>query len=211
MSSTFEDVQVVRGDISGRLDQAARDYGTVAWDIETSGLKWSIDTIGTVQLHVPNAGTEIVQMNAGEVPTRLSALLSSERVVKVFHHAPFDLRFMTHQWSVRPRNIACTKIAAKIVNPNLSSREYSLAPLLRTLLGVHINKDQRTSNWTSEQLNDSQINYAANDVKYLIPLLRELLYTARQEGVSTLVEDSFYYLPTRVQIELRGGGDVYAY
>mgnify|MGYP006194651211 CR=1 FL=1 len=47
-------------------------------------------------------------------PDRLYEFLV--QVQKVFHHAPFDLRFMVAQWNVTPRNIACTKVASKMLS-----------------------------------------------------------------------------------------------
>ena len=43
------------------------------------------------------------------------ALLATPSVRKVFHHAPFDLRFLTGRWRATPRNVACTKVVGGYV------------------------------------------------------------------------------------------------
>jgi hypothetical protein len=59
----IQQVDLVEGDVTSDFEPAARDAATVAWDIETSGLDWRLDQIGTCQLHVPDVGTQIIRMN----------------------------------------------------------------------------------------------------------------------------------------------------
>ncbi len=203
-------VRVVDGDVSPELEWAARDEGRVAWDIETSGLDWRLDRIATCQLHVPGPGTEIIRVDGG-IPERLRDLLASERVTKVFHHAPFDLRFMRHHWRVAPRSVACTKILSKILHPELEQKEHSLKPILLRYLNVHLDKSQQVSDWLAVSLTDAQVEYAAGDVAYLFPLFERLMEDAVANGVADLAETTFQYLPTRIETDLRGCGDVFAY
>ncbi|WP_199424253.1 ribonuclease D [Actinotalea solisilvae] len=203
-------IRVVSGDLSPEFEWAVRDARLVAWDIETSGLDWATDQIATCQLHVADIGTEVVRLNDA-VPDRLRDLLNSERVVKVFHHAAFDLRFMRHHWRIAPRGVACTKILSKIVHPGLAGREHSLKPVLSRYLGVELDKTQQVSDWFAEDLSEEQLRYAVRDVEFLLPLFDRLMGAARANGVADLVEQSFAYLPTRVETDLRGSGDVFAY
>jgi ribonuclease D len=202
--------KIVDGDISPDLEWAARDRRLAAWDIETTGLDWSSDTIATCQVHVPDVGTEIIRVH-GRVPERLRELLASERVEKIFHHAPFDLRFMRHYWNASPRNVACTKILSKIVDPTLNPRDHSLKPTLWRVLKVKIEKTQQVSDWLAPHLSEAQVNYAARDVEFLVPLFDQLMRQARTKGLADIAEQTFAYLPTRIETDLRGCGDVYSY
>lgn len=197
------------GDISPELDAAMRAEGLSAWDIETDGLDFRTDEIRTCQVFVPGHGTEIVQIEAGVLPARLADALASERIFKVFHHAPFDLRFMRFHWGVRAHNVGCTKVMSKIVAPARES--HSLAPLVLELLGIEIDKSLRLSDWSLSQLSTEQLEYAANDVRYLPDLLACLWKEALNVGVGDLVEQSFAYLPARVETDLLDVGDVFAY
>lgn len=203
-------VSVVDGDISPGFEWEARDRKRLAWDIETSGLDWRSDEIATCQVYVPDIGTEVIRIG-DRTPRRLRELLITERVEKVFHHAMFDLRFMSSHWQVEPRNVVCTKVLSKIVEPELSPRLHSLKPTLSRLLGVEIDKTQQVSNWMAPFLDDAQVEYAAKDVEFLVPLFDRLMELARMKGLADVAERTFAYLPTRVATDLRGCGDVFAY
>lgn len=210
MTVHAQEVNLVDGDVSADFEWAVRDARIAAWDIETSGLDWRLDRIATCQLHVPDVGTQVIRMT-GQEPKRLRELLVSERVVKVFHHAPFDLRFMRHHWNAMARTVACTKILSKIVRPEVASKEHSLKPTVEQFLGVVLDKRQQTSDWLSPLLTQEQLIYAARDVEYLVPLLDRLMEEARASGVADIAERTFEYLPARVETDIRGCGDVFAY
>jgi ribonuclease D len=159
---------------------------------------------------VPDVGTQVIRMN-GHVPERLRELLLSERVVKVFHHAPFDLRFMRYHWKASARGIACTKILSKIVRPEAEGKEHSLKPTLERFLGVHLDKTQQLSDWFSPTLSQEQLAYAVRDVEFLVPLLDRLMDEARASGLADIAERTFEYLPVRIETDLRECGDVFAY
>lgn len=200
---------VQQDDLSPEFDSAMRCAGVSAWDIETDGLNFRHDAIRTCQVFVPGAGVEIVRVSTdGTAPPRLADALTSERVFKVFHHAAFDLRFMRQHWGVRPRNVGCTKVLSKIVQPERES--HSLAPLVWTYLGIELDKAPRLSDW-SQELTPEQLSYAAHDVLHLLELYRYLWKAALNLGVAELVEQSFAYLPVRIETDLRGSGDVFAY
>lgn len=182
----------------------------IAWDIETSGLDWSSERIGTCQLHGQDTGTIIVQIGQ-ERPELLCSLLTRPDVLKVFHHAPFDLRFMVSHWDVDVRSVACTKVASKMLNANLPHGEHTLQSLLRTWLNVDISKDQRTTNWTAADLSPNQILYAANDVKYLLPLYDKLVGMLNDVALDRLYRSCCDFLPTLIKLDVNGLGDIFAY
>lgn len=205
-----QDVTLLANDVDqGFLDRAAR-AGRVAWDIETTGLDWRTARIGTVQVATADE-IAVVQLKPDQVPRHLSRLLASTGVEKVFHHAPFDLRFMAWWWRMQPQRIACTKVLSKILDPAEPHDHHSLKPLLQRYLGVHISKDEQQSDWAADILSAEQVAYAAADVRYLLKLLDVMTDRARELGVWELACASFDYLPTRAALDLRGSGDVYAY
>jgi ribonuclease D len=200
----------VRGDVGPEWLDAAMAAGQVAWDIETSGLDWRLEKIRTCQVALADR-VAVVQLIDGYVPENLRWLLEDPGVRKVFHHAPFDLRFMAAHWKVAPASVACTKVASKIVRPGADPREYSLKPVLKRYLNVDIDKGMQVSNWSRDELTKEQLAYAANDVRYLQELLAAVFKEADRNGVSDVIRASFDYLPTRVELDLLGAGDVFAY
>ena len=202
-------VELVHGDIDDAFYSRAASAKRVAWDIETSGLDWRTDTIGTCQIAVGES-VAVVQLDR-RPPHRLQALLENRDVIKVFHHAPFDLRFMVNHWRVKPASIACTKVASKILDPSLNSGEHSLKPVLSRELGIDVDKSLQASDWTHAHLTVDQLAYAATDVVFLERLLDHQVERASRAGLQTLLQDCFDFLPTRAQLDIRGSSDVFSY
>lgn len=196
------------GDLDERAFDRALGASVLAWDIETSGLDWRTERIGTVQLQIEDT-TYVVRVN-GRTPHRLKALIEDPTILKVIHHAMFDLRFLVYHWHVAPAHIACTKIASKLVDPQLPCQDHSLAPLVLRYLGVELDKGQQRSDWTGE-LSQSQLSYAANDVRHLWRLYEALDERIRHKGLLDLRERCYAHLRTQVELEVGGFPDVFAY
>jgi ribonuclease D len=200
--------QVLEGDLVEDAVRRARELGVVALDIETTGLDWHHDRIGTVQVQIGEE-TYVVRAN-GHVPAKLKELVEDPGVRKVLHHAMFDLTFLAGRWKIAPANVACTKIASKLAEPERPREEHSLAPLLARHLGVSIDKSQQCSDWSGE-LSADQLHYAANDVRYLVPLYRHLDQTLREAGREGLRERCYSQLPTQVELAVGDYPDVFKY
>lgn len=197
------------GDLPSSLFDEFRCASRIAWDIETSGLDWRADRIALCQLSVDDQPVAMVRIH-DETPRNLSRLLSDPGPRKIFHHAMFDVRFMAHHWSATPSNIACTKIASKLLFPG-EPRRQKLQPLVSEHLGIDLDKREQTSNWFAPTYTHSQLAYAVRDVIYLGDLLDALLEKLERRGVRELALHCFDHIPTRVALELRDLGDVYTY
>ncbi len=202
---------LVRGDVTRDLMASLGSRGRVAWDVETSGLDWRVEKLATCQLFAEGAAPVVVQLTECR-PANLCALLADHTVTKVFHHAPFDLRFMVHAWGVPPRSVLCTKVASKLLLPAVANSGHSLQALLAGYLGIQLPKGAvRTSDWSAAVLTADQIAYAVNDVIHLPHLLDTLQDRLRNAGLEDLYQQCCSFLPTLVDLELGGFPDVFAY
>lgn len=203
-------VETVSGDLMpdvvARVKARARPR--IAVDIETSGLDFRIDEIGSIQVFDGQSTVSIIRPPFSSLEN-LKGLFRDKEVLKIFHHAMFDLRFLRFKFGITSSNIACTKIAAKIAVSE--DKNTSLRYLLNKYLGVEIDKSLQTSNWLSEVLSDDQIGYAIRDVYFLPKLLHVLTRDARQRKRGRLVIASFDYIPERVELDVQGIGDVFVY
>lgn len=199
-----------RGDLTSLDAEKLLTGGMTAWDIETSGLNYRSADIGTVQIANEHGEAWIVQIQEGVRPTRIVRILEDQSVKKVFHFAPFDLGFMRYHWEVRAANVACTKILDRLVAPE---RSHSLRDIVQRELGVSLSKDPhiRVSDWAVENLSQDQVAYAIGDVQHLLRLYEILLERTRQKKLEGVAQRSFAYLPTRVETELMGIDDLFAY
>lgn len=204
-------VRVVEGDLPRDVSDILSVETQIAVDIETSGLDWRTDTIGTVQLYAPAQGTVLVH-SLSDNPAQLLSLLRSQSAQKVFHHAPFDLSFIRARWAADVDNVRCTKIASKLLDPRLENRMHSLDSLLRRQLGVSIPKGAvRTSDWHASSLSKEQLSYAANDVRYLLPLIDRLSQALATNGRLALYEECCRFLPTHTSLVVADFPDVFSY
>ncbi len=204
-------VSVRLHDISDTLLSAAHHALVAAIDIETTGLDWTTEKIATVQVAVPRGPIEIVRVEeTSEPPALLAALLATPDVLKVFHHAMFDLRFIRAQWGMQSLRTACTKVASKLSDPD-GQVGHGLTDLVAHYLGVSLDKTQQLSDWASAALTSEQVEYAADDVRYLVPLLYSVLHQLRGDGLEQLALNCFEHIPTRVELEVRGYADVFTY
>ena len=145
-------------------------------------------------------------------PSALARLIEDSTVEKVFHHAPFDLRFMVSAWQVSPAAIRDTKVASKILDPAAPNETHSLQQLVGRYLGVSLPKGAvRVSNWSAPELTDEQVRYAAGDVAHLLRLLDAMEEALRASGRAKLYDSCCAFLPARVTLELGGFPDVFAY
>ena len=78
-------------------------------------------------------------------------------------------------------------------------------------LGVNIDKSERLSDWTQDELTPSQLQYAAGDVEYLLPLIHVLTKQLDNAGLQMTYQQCMEYLPTRVRYEVNGWADVFSY
>jgi len=197
-------------DIPDPYYELVRQTSYVSWDIETSGLDWRTDIIGTCQLYIPNTAILVIKISG--TPPKLISILQDSSICKIFHHAMFDLRFMSYQWRVTAQNIACTKIASKLLDVN-SENGHTLQSLLKEHLNVTLKKSRelQKSNWVSENLSKRQVFYAAGDVIYLLALLDVLHEKLAAKSLLPLAYSCYQHIPTQVLLDVFGYSGIYEY
>ena len=86
--------------------------------------------------------------------------------IAVFHAGSQDLEVLHRATGAVPNSIFDTQIAAGF----LGMRTPSLASLHENLLGIKITKGDRLTDWLQRPLSESQLRYAASDVRHLLDL-----------------------------------------
>lgn len=173
----------------------------IAIDTETRGLVLHRDRLCLVQLCDEDGVVSFVRFHGKEAPN-LRNLLTASSVTKLFHYGRFDIAVMKHYLGVWSNPIWCTKIASKLVRTYTD--RHSLKELSRELLGMEMDKSDQTSDWARDDLSDSQIEYAANDVRVLIPLQKILTMMLEREGRLPLAQKLFNFLPTQCELDMNG-------
>ena len=185
------------------LDDGIVFNGNVAIDTEAMGLDPARDRLCLIQIFDGETDCHMVQLeNSNTDSPNLIKLLNDENIQKIFHYARFDMAALKHALKIDVKNVYCTKIASKIARTYTNN--HGLKDLCKELLGVEISKKQQSSDWGNSNLSKEQIAYAANDVIHLHQIKNKLDEMLVREDRQLLVDACLSFLPTRVDLDLRG-------
>ena len=179
---------------------------TVAIDTEAMGLNPSRDRLCLIQLYDGEGDCHLVQFDGFDYNSpNLQKVLSDKNKIKIFHYARFDMAAIKHALGINLENIYCTKIASKIARTYTNS--HGLKDICKELLDVEISKKKQSSDWGNISLSKEQITYAANDVVHLHNIRIKLNEILEREKRFELANACFDFLPTRVELDLKGWAD----
>src|SRR5688500_3235048 len=99
-------VRIVSGDVPQFFARAVEVSARAYLDIETTGLNYKKDKIGSIQLF-DGASSVVVLRPPFAGMKVLNGILSNRSIKKVFHHAMFDLRFLRVGLGARAESICC--------------------------------------------------------------------------------------------------------
>lgn len=176
--------------------------GAIAVDTETMGLIPQRDRLCLVQLCDPRGSVTAIRIARGQAEApRLKQLMEANNIVKVFHFARFDVAQLFYHFAIETRPLFCTKIASKLARTYTAN--HGLKYLVQDLEGVELDKSAQSSDWgNTENLSETQLSYAANDVRYLLGLKEKLSAMLEREGRWELAQQCFDCLPVLVKLDL---------
>ncbi len=196
-------VSIYKEDIPGTLDLG----GEIAVDTETMGLKFGRDRLCLVQIANSEGEVYLVQIgkNQRHAPN-LAKLMTNEKIVKIFHYARFDVGVLYKNLNFMTHNIYCTKIASKL--GRTFSQSHGLKNLVKEILSIDISKEQQSSYWGADVLDEKQINYAKQDVIYLHRIKQHLDKILHHEDRYDVFNKTCRFLPTRCELDNMGWEDI---
>ena len=102
----------------------------------------------------------------------LVKLIQNQDLIKVFHSPSQDLEILFQQFSVMPRPVFDTQLAAAVLGYD---HQIGYADLVEQITGVKLEKKHTRANWNRRPLSQDEIDYAMDDVRYLLPVYRNLI------------------------------------
>ena len=102
----------------------------------------------------------------------IKKILYSFKILKIFHAAYQDLEIFFNLFKQLPKNIIDTQICISLLG---LSDSLGYADSIDYFLKKKIDKTYQFIDWRKRPLSKKKINYASNDVKYLIPLYIKIL------------------------------------
>ena len=161
----------------------AQQQSAVALDTEFMRVSTYFPKLGLIQLY-DGERVSLIDPLAITDFSPFVALLSNPKVLKILHSCSEDLLVFLQEFDQLPRPMIDTQIMARFIGLGTSA---GLAKLAQQYLNVEIDKGATRTNWIKRPLSDIQLQYAAGDVWYLLPLYhileKELAKTPWEQAV----------------------------
>jgi ribonuclease D len=119
------------------------------------------------------------------------ALMAAPQVLKVFHAARQDIEIFVHLSGAVPAPIFDTQIAGMVCG---FGDAISYDRLVKSVVGVEIDKSSRFTDWARRPLGDRQLTYALSDVTHLRLVFEALEERLRANGREPWLADEMAVL-----------------
>ena len=120
--------------------------------------------------------------------TPLMDVLYDESMLKVFHAGGQDLELFFDGYGKLPKPLFDSQIAAALLG---QGNQVGYGNLVQAMLGVALDKSHSRTDWSLRPLDEAQLEYAADDVRYLLPLYHKLVEELARLGRSDWLASDF--------------------
>lgn len=158
--------------------QQARQVDVVMLDTEFVRTRTFYPQLGLIQLF-DGEQLSLIDPTVIDDMSEFVALLKDSSVLKVLHACGEDLEVFNNSFDCLPFPMVDTQVMAAFLGYGLST---GFAALVDHYLGVELDKSESRTDWLARPLSDKQLDYAAADVFYLLPLYEKLLDAVTQAG-----------------------------
>ncbi len=153
-----------------KAEKSIREARLIALDTEYDSFRYFREKLCLFQIQTEERSWLIDPLAAVLDLSFLGDVLSDPEILKIFHAGDNDIRILKRDYGFGFRNIFDTHRAASL----LGFRMLSLSTLLKTHLGVTLEKKMQRSRWDLRPLSEEQLDYAALDTAHLTGLYRKL-------------------------------------
>lgn len=157
---------------------SAREVDTVMLDTEFVRTRTFYPQLGLIQLF-DGTTLSLIDPTVIDEMDAFEALLKDTSVLKVLHACGEDLEVFAHVFGAIPVPMMDTQIMAAFLGHGLST---GFAALVNEYLGVELDKSEARTDWLARPLTGKQLEYAAADVHYLLPMFEKLEAAVREAG-----------------------------
>lgn len=154
-----------------RVCLQARNAQSVMLDTEFVRIRTFYPQLGLIQLF-DGETLSLIDPTIFEDMTPFVELLQDTSVLKVLHACGEDLEVFQNAFGCTPFPMLDTQIMAAFLGHGLST---GFASLVNDYVGVALDKSESRTDWLARPLTQKQLDYAAADVHYLLPLFNKLM------------------------------------
>jgi ribonuclease D len=157
----------------------------VALDAEGNGLFAYRSRLCTLQIGWESEdGVRVAIVDTLRIdPSLLAGLLGSSGPIKLLHDCTFDVKLLSES-NVTLAGVRDTSVTARM----LGRKATGLASLLAAELGITLQKELQQHDWSRRPFEPREIEYLADDVRYLMALDDKLAVEARALDIEEEVE-----------------------
>ena len=116
----------------------------------------------------------------------LKNILEDKERLIIFHSSRSDATVLNTNLNIKVKNVFDIQIAEKII---YSGDIKNYASIVKTHLNIFLDKSETNSNWLKRPFTKSQINYAANDVRFLIRIYNKQKKILKKKNAYYTVKD----------------------
>ncbi len=127
--------------------------------------------LALIQISLPNGEIYIIDPQKIERKSIINKILINRDTTKIIHSAKQDLEALYSYTESYPVNIFDTQIAFNFLYER-SNVAYSV--LVKNICNVDVKEGSWRTNWLKRPLSEEKIQYAADDVRYLIEIKNKL-------------------------------------
>ena len=198
-----EKISFCENDLTEELFNKYKSSKYLAIDTEAMGLYHGRDRLCLIQICNESNLISCIKIEIGcREAARIKDLLEDKNIMKIFHYARFDVAALKCNLKIDTQNIFCTKVASKLARTY--TNKHGLKDLINELLGIELDKSSQSSDWGNEEnLSQDQINYAANDVKYLIKAMEKLTLILKREKRFEMAQKCFTVIPIYSELDIQ--------
>lgn len=183
--STYEE-------LSAFCERAAR-FNAIAVDTEFLRERTYHPRLCLVQVATPDECV-VIDVIAIDNLAPLAILMRDEGTVKVFHACLQDMEVLNYTLGALPAPIFDTQIAAAFLGERMQT---SYNGMVHAFCGVTLPKSESLTDWSRRPLTPEQIEYALDDVRYLIKAYDVIMERLDESGRASWVLDEIKPLTDR--------------
>jgi len=176
---------------------------SIAVDLEADSLYHYQEMVCLVQIATETDCFLIDPLKAKDI-SPLKPAFSNVGIRKILHGADYDIRSLYRDFGIEVNNLFDTQTACRF----LGIRETGLEAVLLNRFGIKLDKKFQKRDWSRRPLPAEMTEYAAEDVRYLIPLAGILEKELKEKDRLFWVEEECELL-TRVRSNSSDRGPLY--
>lgn len=134
----------------------------------------------------------------------LREILSAPKPIKVAHNAKFDAKWTRHHLGIDVGGMFDTLLASQLIAAGDQDRRHNLAEVASHFLGAELDKSEQVSDWSAEQLSQSQVEYAAKDAAIMVDLREKIVERLKQDELIKVAKLEFDCIAAIAAMELNG-------